>query len=324
MSARPVWPWALALLLATAPCGAHPLAFGTLDLRARGDGVYDVRWRFSGTERRSRGVEPRFPARCETVTGPWTTALDDGGEARQWRVRCPRGLSGETLTLRGMEGSGVQVLARHTDVDGAVDRAWLDDDHRQWTLRAQPAPWRAFASHVALGVAHIAAGYDHLLFVLGLLLLAGTRRRVVGAVTSFTAGHSVTLALAALGVVRLPVMAVEAAIAWSLVVVARELARATPTPTVTRRHPGVVAALFGLLHGFGFASALSTAGLPRHDVARALAGFNLGVELGQLAFVALCALLARVVPDAWTRRAPYLIGMVGMWACLDRVASMLR
>lgn len=324
MSARPTWPWALAFVLATVPCGAHPLAFGTLDLRARGGGAYDVRWRFSGTERQSRGVEPVLPARCETVTTLRLTVLDDGGEARQWRVRCPRSLQGETLTLRGMEASGVQVLARHTDVDGAVDRAWLDDDHRQWTLRAPPTPWRAFASHLALGVTHIAAGYDHLLFVLGLLLLARTRRRVVGAVTSFTAGHSVTLALAALGVARLPTMAVEAAIAWSLVVVARELARTTPTPTLTRRHPGVVAAAFGLLHGFGFASALTTAGLPRHEVARALAGFNVGVELGQLAFVALCALLARVVPDAWVRRAPYLIGVVGAWACLDRVASMLR
>lgn len=312
----------LALMAVASSATAHPLSFGVLEVRSEGGGRYALSWRFSGTEQRARGVGPVLPARCRAVGGQRIEALDDGGEARRWRVDCgARPLGGERLTLVGMEHSGVQILVRSVRLDGAVDTAHLDDLHRAWSVPTD-APSRGVGGAFALGVEHIATGYDHLLFVLGLLLLAASRRRVIAAVTAFTAGHSVTLALASLGWAHLAPRAVEAAIAWSLVLVATELTRATDAPpTLARRWPWLMAFAFGLLHGFGFASALSSVGLAPREVAWNLLGFNLGVEAGQLAFVALCGLLARALPKGVSRGVPYVIGVAGAWLLLSRAAG---
>lgn len=324
MSARRV---ALAVFAMTGVAEGHPLAFGSLDARELGDGSTAIVWRFSGTERDARGMVPVLSARCERVGEALHEALEDGGEAQSWRVRCAQGLAGESLTLRGLDHAGVQVVARYVGRDGSVHTALLDDAHRVWRVPSSARRERGLSRAFTLGVTHVALGWDHLLFVLGALLLAreGERpwRRVALTVTAFTAGHSVTLAMAALDVLRPSPAWVEACIAWSLVVLARELLVSGEVPSWTRRHPQLATCAFGLLHGFGFASALASTGLDRGDVVRTLLGFNAGVEVAQMAFVLLCAAALRALPYAVVRRVPWAIGAAGAYALIERTGAML-
>ena len=296
---------AAALVLVCARAEAHPLAFGLLELRDGERGRVDVSWRFSGTDLDAGGAWPVLPPHCARIGEPQREGILDGVTGR-WRLDCgARGLGGAVVAVRGVEGHGVQVVVRHVGRDGDVSETILDDGTRVWTIPETGDRRGVFARYLALGVEHIATGWDHLAFVLGLCLLVRNRRALVASITAFTAGHSVTLALATLGVLRAPVRVVEAAIAWSIVVVAREAALRDAHDDGT---PWAMAALFGLLHGFGFAGALAEVGLARDAIARALVAFNVGVELGQLAFVALALTVAAValragVPEAKGRRA---------------------
>ena len=211
-------------------------------------------------------------------------------------------------------------------------------DGTAWTQRLTPArpaaeiphkdsPFAVAGTYLALGVEHILAGIDHLLFVLGLLILAGKQwRRLLATVTAFTVAHSITLALATLGVVSVPPAPVEAVIALSIAFVAVEILRAREgKPGIAARSPWIVAFAFGLLHGFGFAGALSEVGLPPGQIPLALFFFNLGVEAGQLLFIAAAiglAVLARRIRSHWLELVPpYVIGTVAMFWVFQRVAS---
>ena len=184
-------------------------------------------------------------------------------------------------------------------------------------------------SYLRLGIKHILLGIDHLLFVLALMILVAGRRRLVGTVTAFTAAHSLTLAAAALGLVRVPQKPVEAVIALSIVFVASEIIRGREgKPGLTARSPWVVAFIFGLLHGFGFAGALSEVGLPPQAIPLALLFFNVGVELGQLLFIGAVAIVVvairrlAVPSPTWAWRVPaYGIGAVAAMWTLERVTG---
>ncbi len=318
---------ALALLLLPAVAAAHPLSFGVLELRDERDGRVRVTWRFSGAEGRATGAEPVLPARCREVSPAEAEPIADG-VARAVTVDCGRdGIAGARVSVRGLEHSGVQVVVRHVSARGAAE-AVLDDAHRAWTVPARSDRAGVLSRYLTLGVEHIATGWDHLAFVLGLALVVRGRRALLAAITAFTAGHSATLALASLGLAHAPPRAVEAAIAWSIVVVAREALVRDRGPAL--RAPWAVAALFGLLHGFGFAGALGEVGLPRDAILAALVAFNAGVELGQLAFVALGLALAAVamrlrVPERPARVAlSYAVGVAGACWCAVRVSAMFE
>jgi hydrogenase/urease accessory protein HupE len=178
----------------------------------------------------------------------------------------------------------ISSLVRVIHVGGETATVLAGPTESRILLPEEVSTLSVLRDYLALGVEHILGGIDHLLFVACLVLIAGTIRRTIITVTGFTLAHSVTLSLAALDLVRLPTPPVEAAIALSIVLLARELALGR-RDTLTWRRPIVVAALFGLLHGFGFASALREIGLPQSEIPTALLAFNLGVELGQIAFV---------------------------------------
>jgi hydrogenase/urease accessory protein HupE len=205
-------------------------------------------------------------------------------------------------------------------------------------MAAAPSRWAVAGAYLRLGVEHIWSGIDHLLFVLALLLLVKGWRRVVATITAFTIAHSITLAMATLGFVHVPQKPVEAAIALSIVFVAAEIVRSRRgQPGLTEKAPWVVAFIFGLLHGFGFASALSEVGLPQNAIPVALLFFNVGVEVGQLlfiaavfAFIALARLtipwLRPTTPNAqpsslWRLVPPYAIGGVAMCWLIQRIAA---
>ncbi len=215
-------------------------------------------------------------------------------------------------------------------------------DGRTWTTIVRPSrPWIEIAAaqtrmqllgtYVLHGIRHIAFGPDHLLFVFGLLLIVKNRWVLVKTITSFTIAHSITLAVATFGWAEVPVAPVEAAIALSIFFLGPEIVRSWRGETsFTIRHPWVVAFVFGLLHGFGFSTALTSAGLPRAALPAALLGFNVGVEIGQLAFVLLILGLERAfrtVPirwPSWAEALPgYAVGTLGAFWTIQRTAILL-
>lgn len=227
----------------------------------------------------------------------------------------------------------LSTLIRHSAGADAGRTYHLAPGETRVVLPATPSTTAVFREYFILGVEHILAGYDHLLFVACLVFIAGTFRRTLLAVTGFTLAHSVTLAGAALGVVRLPIPPVEAVIALSIVFLAAELAR-DRRDTLTWRYPMAVAAVFGLLHGFGFAAVLDAIGLPAGETLAALVSFNVGVEAGQLVFVALLAALLPGLRRIWPRRAAarggdlpaarmaaYPIGVLAMFWTIERLAG---
>jgi hypothetical protein len=307
---------ALALALALLPSAAlaHPLALGLVELTERPGGRVSVRLRVSGTEQQGHAISVPPPPGCAPV-GPM--AGRTGGDAfeasGEWR--CARGLRGAVITVRGLEGSEVQLVARVRTADGALTEARLDDHVRRLAVAAPARPAAVAWGYLLLGLRHIADGADHLAFVACLALWVRRPRAVVAAVTGFTLGHSATLALAALDAVRVPSRPVEACVALSVLLLALEVARGRAAP----RGAGRMAAGFGLLHGLGFAGALRDLGLPRGATVAALAGFNAGVELGQVAFVALALAAAwaarRAGLDA-ARSRGWIADATGAWAVL--------
>lgn len=202
-----------------------------------------------------------------------------------------------------------------------------------FVFSASPGRFEVARTYTVLGIEHILMGVDHLLFVLALLLLVDSRRRLLVTITAFTVAHSITLALASLGVLSVPGPPVEASIALSIVFVASEIIHARQgRPGLTQRYPWVVAFTFGLLHGLGFAGALAEVGLPPLSVPTALLFFNVGVEIGQLLFIA--AVLAFIwlsrqavrrlglpsVNGLW-RVVPYAIGGVASYWLFERIAA---
>lgn len=318
-----------------ASVGAHSFEPALLDLRERDPGVFDVVWRPPGKE--SGAVMPGAP--------PLVPRLPDGcrklvdlGASDEWtafRVDCGGGrLRGATIAVPGILGSRVDAIVRIGWNDGHAASGVLRPDSEELVVPeggegivGLGAPWRTVASrYVALGVEHILYGYDHVLFVIGLFLLVGSTRSLVATVSAFTIAHSLTLAAAVLGIVAVPTAPVEALIAASIVLLARELARPDEgEPTLTGRYPWAVAFGFGLLHGLGFAGALAETGVPADQIPLALVAFNVGVELGQLAIVVAlslgAALLRPVVRDrGWLRWVPaYVMGTVAFAWMIERM-----
>lgn len=239
-----------------------------------------------------------WPARCRVLS-------DRAGEgplapSRTAAAVCKGGLGGLTLQIRyPIYNPALSTLFRLIGRDGEATTKVLTPDQLSWQVPRAPGFWDVFTGYIKLGVEHIWSGVDHLLFVAGLMILAGSRKRLLLAITGFTLAHSVTLSLSALDIVRVPGPPVEAAIALSILFLAREIAR--PSDGIARRYPVLVSSSFGLLHGFGFAAALREAGLPRGEIAVGLFSFNLGVEIGQLLFIAAVLALVWVLKTAAQR-----------------------
>jgi len=311
-----------ALLLTPLRGAAHPLAPVLLEVREVTDGRVAVAWKTPLVRARGTSPAPVLPPGCETREPP-VTAQEGVGLVTRWTAQCGT-LVGARLGIDGL-AEPLTGLVRVVLADGRVVQAVLSERQATMTVPERPRPWDVVASYVRLGVAHILTGPDHLLFVLGLVLLAGTVRRVVGTVSAFTVGHSVTLSLAVLGITQVPTRAIEVAIAASVLALAIELARDDQPPSLMRRHPWGMAFTFGLLHGLGFAGALREAGLPAGEIPVALVSFNVGIELGQLGFVLTLLAVGRLlrplrpVLPVWATRAPvYVMGTLAAFWCFER------
>ena len=321
--------WVALLLAMPGVAAAHGFRPTLLELHELENGRFQVVWkepprRWEGTV--TARLDPELPAHCRRVTEP--SARVATGVVRHWVVDCgEEGLRGHRVAIVGL-GEGRDALVRIW---------WSDDTELMTALRSGNASveiprgqssWsQVVVDYLQLGVGHILGGYDHLLFVLGLLLLLKSRRLLITTITCFTVGHSLSLALVTLGVLALPGAPVEATIAASIILLAVEAAR-PESGGFTWRYPWIVAICFGFLHGFGFAGALSDVGLPPRGVPLGLLGFNLGVEVGQLIFIFACLGLGyflTFVPDLWRSRGRtaliYGMGSIAAFWCFQRVAG---
>lgn len=301
---------ALLITLGSRPAAAHGLHPGVLTLVEQTPGVFTIAFTepVDTTEAAPR-IELVFPEHCQR---------------RAEQLDCtPSGLHGE-ITLRTSTTARLRVMGLVRFLDGRSVEAMLTEGSP--TLRVDRSPGRSGWAWLTLGVEHILGGYDHLAFVIGLLLVVGTRslRRLVTTITAFTLAHSITLALAATGLLTLAAAPVEATIAASVVLVAREATH--ERPTLTRRAPWLVALVFGLVHGLGFAGAMAEWGLPPGWVGRSLLWFNLGVELGQLAVVAVVVLAVRLFGRRLAGLQPLFaraIGGLAAWWLIARTLAIL-
>ncbi|HEX9731262.1 MAG TPA: HupE/UreJ family protein [Thermoanaerobaculia bacterium] len=326
---RDVLAAALFCVALAGPAAAHPLDPALLELRETPDSVVEVLWRLPSAQPRDAPLEPVLPERCRPLA-PGSVSRDEQRVSVRWRMDCgSQSLVGERLGVQGLGERQTDALVRLQLADGRLVQAILRGDEPFLTVPPRTGPARVFRDYLVLGTEHILTGLDHLLFVLGLVLLVRGRGPLLWTLTAFTAGHSITLSLAVLGFVRVPVAAVEVLIALSIFAVAVELTR-RGSAAAQWRSPWAMAFLFGLLHGLGFAGALAEVGLPAGEIPLALVAFNCGIELGQIAFVAVL-LLARAafasLPVVWPRavaRIPaYVIGSLAAFWVFERLSVVL-
>lgn len=281
--------------LSACPALAHKFDSGFLSLAEQQGNRYAARLKAPMRGGRPLAVlQARLPAGCERI-GPVQTRRTVQAWHESWHVQCEAALDGRRIFVEGLNPAVPNVVIALKFRDGAERILLLDDGEAGFVFAHGTQRTSAeSADYLPLGITHILAGPDHLLFVAGLLLVVQAARArigtLVGTVTAFTVAHSITLAASVLGHVSLPATPVEAVIALSILLLAVELSavRGLPHPPtgLTFRRPWLIAFGFGLIHGFGFAGALREVGLPEHAVGWALLLFNVGVEIGQLLFVA--------------------------------------
>jgi hydrogenase/urease accessory protein HupE len=312
---------------------AHRLSPAFFGLVETAPNVFAVQWKVSISGGLAAVLEPQVPEGCSLRQAVRTTVIDDV-RLQHATLECPTGLAGKEFTVNGLAQTQTDVLLRVDYLDGSSSNQRLTPDAPAVAIPERPSAFEVVRTYTVLGVEHILLGIDHLLFVLALLLLVNGVGRLVATVTAFTVAHSITLGAATLGFVHVPSAPVEAIIALSILFLASELARrarrrvaasGADTANLTARFPWIVAFSFGLLHGFGFAGALSEVGVPEQAVPLALLFFNVGVELGQLLFIAavfgfawLVKLTAVPVPQMWQRAVAYGIGSVAAFWVVER------
>jgi hydrogenase/urease accessory protein HupE len=318
----------ICLLLGAIAASADEFRPGYLELRQRDAETYDVFWKVPAQGENLRlGIFVVFPGDSVNLSEPRGT-FHGGAYSERWQLKRRGGLTGQTVRIEGLPSSVTDVLVRVERVDGTTQVTRLLPSNPAFVVEAQAGRVDLARTYLVLGVQHILFGFDHLLFVLALLLVVKGVGRVVTTVTAFTIAHSITLAVATLGLVHVPNPPVEAAIALSIVFVAAEIVHgAQGRPGLTARWPWVVAFTFGLLHGFGFASALNEIGLPQNAIPLALFFFNVGVEIGQLCFVGAFAIAALLIARTgipwphWIELAPaYAVGGIAMFWVIQRIS----
>jgi hydrogenase/urease accessory protein HupE len=309
---------------------AHELRPGYLEVRQTGPETFAMLWKVPARDDLRLGLSLQLPDNCTPAAEPMRFQTVDAYTERT-TLACPGGLEGRRIAIDGLTATLTDVLVRLVRTDGPTQSVRLTPSSPSLVIAAVPSRFQAAATYLRLGIEHILMGVDHLVFVLGLLLIVPNRWMLLKTITAFTVAYSLTLAVATLGYARAPLLPLNAAIALSILFLGPEIVRAGRSDTsLTLRHPWMVAFAFGLLHGFGFASGLTSLGLPRAEIPMALLLFNLGVEAGQMLFVLLMVQLARAFRTLeirwprWVAAIPaYTVGTLGAYWTLQRTALLL-
>lgn len=328
---RPLWIAGLLICLAAMHGAyAHKMAPSLLALQETASGEFDVHWKTPRVMSTPTRIEARLPSHCQEMEPP-TAVPDPVGAAWRWQVDCgAAGLVGQSIHIAGLANNKSAALVRIDLLDGREFRVLLNAEQSAYSVPQRARRGQVMWDYFVLGMDHILKGVDHLFFVWALILLLPLRKLLI-AVTAFTLGHSVTLALAALQIIRMPQDITEIFIAISILVLAAQLAGQRDSGTgLIARYAFSICCAFGLLHGLGFASALIDIGLPQEEIVAALLMFNVGVEVGQIVFIffvlALAWLLRRLVKGGLPRLRwvpTYIIGSAAAFWCIERSAGLM-
>ncbi len=317
---------AITLLFATGGACAHEIRPAYLELIEQPDGGVLALWKQPLVDSFGVAIAPRLSSGWldQPPRRQWQTPSH---RIQEWTIAAPRApLQDQELRIEGLDKTITDVLVRIRFKSGNELTQLIKPEQPHWQLPAGEKSGLPVASYLALGIEHIWTGIDHLLYVFGLILLVPNWRVLLKTITAFTIAHSITLGAASLKIIPVAAAPVEAVIALSIVYVAVELINARRGAIgIAQRAPWLIAFAFGLLHGFGFAGALADTGLPPDNIPLALLLFNVGIEVGQLAFVAavlgLLALGRRHTPrgaDWIVRGAPHVIGSLAAFWLIER------
>jgi hydrogenase/urease accessory protein HupE len=302
-----------------------------LDLRQLSESRYEVTWRAPIYYGKPHPAGLQLPEHWQDVAEPTERRLPDSQVFRRIVSVGNGGVEGSVIRFPRLESTITDVFVRLNRLDGTTMTAVARPSKPYAELRGERGWFRTARDYTALGFHHILAGIDHLLFVLGLLLIVKGRSLLVKTVTAFTVAHSITLAMATLGYASVPIPPLNAAVALSILFLGPEIVRSwRGEASLTIRYPWMVAFLFGLLHGFGFASGLSTTGMPKAEIPLSLLFFNVGVEVGQLTFVFIALVLAwsfrtlEIRWPCWALAMPgYTVGSLGAYWTIQRTVILL-
>ncbi len=325
----------LCALLGALACGslaqAHESRPAYLEINETAPGRYEVLWRTPLNAGMRLPVVLKYPDDTRNITEPSVKEFSGLLLERRLVDAGRKGLGGKRIEFVGLQATITDVLVRVQALDG-THTTTLVHPSQPWVEIATSQGIAGLAgAYLVQGIEHILFGIDHLLFVLGLMLMVRDRWMLLKTITAFTVAHSITLAAATLGYVHVPAPPLNAGIALSIMFVGVEVPRSWRGETsLALRQPWLVAFAFGLVHGLGFASGLVNLGLPQADIPLALLLFNLGVEAGQLMFVALTLLLLRSFSQLeinWPRPVrmmpAYAVGSLGAFWMVDRIAAMI-
>jgi hydrogenase/urease accessory protein HupE len=321
----------LALLFTGTAAQAHEARPAYLELKETAPGQFSVLWRTPVLAGMRLPIVLKLPDNARNLKEPVVQELADSLLERRWVDAGLSGFAGKRIEFPGLQLTITDVLVRFEMRDGTKGAAIVRPSQPWLEVAATQTWWGIAGTFIVQGIRHILFGVDHLLFVLGLLLIVKGRMMLFKTITAFTLAHSITLGIATLGYASLPLPPLNVAIALSILFLGPEVVRCWRGETsLTIRYPWVVAFLFGLLHGFGFASGLSTTGMPTAEIPLALLFFNVGVELGQLVFVFTALALARsfkVLEVRWPRWAQalpaYTVGSLGAYWTIQRTLILL-
>jgi hypothetical protein len=327
VSAGRLFLFGLCLLLSMQPAQAHRFAPSLLQVTEIAEGRFNMVWKTPAQGVSPVPLRPVWPAGCE-IESASPMQIEGTGRVGTWILACADlgadGLVGERLGVSGLSENQASAMVMVSLRDGRHYQQVLNADSPDFVVPAAPGAGEVMLDYILLGIDHIWGGIDHLLFVFGLLLLVGGGRRLLWTITAFTVGHSITLSLVTLGYFDYPVALVEFSIALSIFVLAVELTRKGRNDLLWR-NPWWLAGGFGLLHGMGFAGALAETGLPQDNVPLALLFFNIGIELGQIAFILAVLALWLVLKyplRPWQERVRwvpvYLLGALSALWCIER------
>ena len=290
--------------------------------------MFTVLWKRPLVGSRPMDLSPELPDGCRNLSEPARQPVVSA-EVERLLIKCNTSFAGKTIAIKGLPATETDALLRLQLADGTSYTTVLRPDDHEFRIPAVPSGSEIIMSYLLLGIEHILGGFDHLLFVLGLLLIVANTRLLVATITAFTLAHSFTLAMAVFNIIQVPQTPVEAIIALSILFLATEIIHTNRgKPGLTARRPWLVALCFGLLHGLGFAGALAEIGMPQNDIPLALLFFNLGVEIGQLVFIAgvigVQWMAGRIISSlpGWTKQVPaYAIGSLAAFWVIQRTMS---
>lgn len=309
---------------------AHEVRPSFLEINEREPGLFDVKWKVPTRGDRALAITPILPDNLKKV-GLSSSYKIPGAWVVQSTYRSDSPILGKTISIDGINALQTDVLLKINLIDGSNYSSIIRPNSPTYDVPLKPTKSGLSLSYWKMGLIHILEGIDHLLFLLAIMLIITGLGNLLKTITAFTVAHSIILGLATIGFVNVPVAPTEAVISLSILFLAVEIVRdKMGEKTITRSYPWIIAFIFGLFHGLGFANALFEVGLPQNNIPLALLMFNVGVETGQIIFIFIILIFLSLLrrlniywPKGTWRLAPYAIGTTAGYWTIERILSFL-